>query len=59
MRKKIKLVTKLKWWLGKDNNNETKLAALLGYRSPNTIKNWLKSGEIPYYITDKLEQIIE
>ncbi len=45
----METITKLKKWLKQDGNSELKLASILGYESPYTIKSWIKNNRIPSF----------
>lgn len=53
-----KVLTKLRKWLAKADNSPLKLAMLLGYKSENSVKIWLKNNSIPCYMKSKVEEII-
>jgi hypothetical protein len=40
-------------------NNPTHLALALGYRSSNTIHQWIKRGRIPRHQEDRVKELIK
>jgi hypothetical protein len=55
--KKMPLLKALELWV--QSNNPTQLALALGYRSSNTIHQWLKRGRIPRHQEDRVKQFLK
>lgn len=45
-------------WLKKDGNSVSKLAVNLGYKTSNTISNWLRRKSIPEWQRSRLLDLI-
>jgi hypothetical protein len=55
MTKEVKAVQR---WLKKPGNTEAKLAGAMGYESSVSVKNWVKRGNVPTYMRDKLSDFL-
>jgi len=54
-----KLLSDLKRWLKKDGNSEARLAAILGYRGSEAVRQWIRRGRIPTYQEMRVTQIVK
>ena len=45
-------------WVKDKNSNPTVLATALGYRSSNTIHQWIARGQIPRHQADRVREIV-
>lgn len=48
----------IKSWLKKEGNSKSKLAGKLGYKSSQTIDNWIKRNAIPVYMIERVREVV-